>query len=164
MTNRVAILGLGARGLRWAETCLAAGWEVSGFDPDDRVSHDPGWQRADTISSAVKGANWVICCLPDRLELIRTVVQRAQAQTAGKALIAVATRAFDVDAVQGCAIRPGQVFRLNDGENGGIALDVTGQNNADTRQHAAREMAMLAAADSVILHDKASVGAQARLA
>ena len=152
MTDRVAILGLGGRGRRWAENCLAAGLDVTGFDPDGRVQSDQGLTRADTIPAAVSGADWVICCLPERLELIRTVVQRAQALIADTALIAVATEAFDIDAVQSCAIRPGKVIRLSDGASGGIALDVTGLNDAETRQRATETMAILGAADSVTMH------------
>ncbi len=152
MSARVAILGLGDRGARWVETCLAAGWDVHGFDPDDRAARDvsggASWRREKTISGAVAGADWVVCCLPERLELISTVIRRAQA-TAKDAVIAVASDAFDVDAVQGCAIRPGHVFRLLEGEAGELALDVSPQNDARMRTTATEALATLSAAQAV---------------
>ena len=153
MTERVAILGLGQRGVRWAETCLAAGWDVSGFDPDYRagasISGGATWQRAPTISSAVQGATWVICCLPERLELMRTVVQRAQASAKMDAIIAVVSADHNIDAVQGCAIRPSHVFRLNDDADGTLALDVSYLNGEKERQRTKEALAILSAAQSV---------------
>ena len=155
MKGRAAILGLGTRGTRWAEACLAAGWDVQGFDPDDRagggISTGASWRREGTISGAVSGAELVICCLPERLELVRTVVQRAQAAAAMDAMIAVASDIHDIDAVQGCAIRPTQVVRLLEGEGGDLALDVSSQNNSDIRERATNAVAELSAAASVRL-------------
>lgn len=152
MSAKVAILGLGGRGARWVETCLAAGWDVRGFDPDDRAGRNTSggasWRRENTISAAVSGADWVVCCLPERLELISTVVRRAQATTKD-AVIAVASGAHDVDAVQGCAIRPGHVFRLVEGEAGDLALDVSPLNDAKLRAAATEALAALSAAQTV---------------
>lgn len=154
MTGRAAILGLGDRGTRWAETCLAAGWEVRGFDPDDRagrtVSGGAAWRREATISGAVKRAGWVICCLPDRVELMRTVIQRAQASAPEGAVIAVVSEGHDIEAVQGCAIRPGCVFRLLDGEDGELALDLSTKNDSEARRAATEALAVLNAARAVI--------------
>lgn len=161
MSARVAILGLGGRGVRWVETFLAAGWDVHGFDPDDRaareISGGASWRREKTISGAVSGADWVVCCLPERLELISTVVRRAQA-AAQDAVIAVASEDFDVDAVQSCAIRQGHVFRLLEGASGELALDVSPQNDAKMRTMATEALAVLSAAQSVrppadVVHD-----------
>ncbi len=152
MSARVAILGLGHRGARWVETCLAAGWDVHGFDPDDRagfeISGGASWRREKTISGAVAGADWVVCCLPERLELICAVVRRAQA-SAKDAVIAVASQTYDVDSVQSCAIRPGHVFRLLEGPAGELALDVSPQNDAKMRSIATEALAVLSAAQSV---------------
>ena len=154
MTERVAILGLGARGVRWAETCLAAGWDVSGFDPDDRaglsVTGGATWKRAPTISGAVKGATWVICCLPERLDLMRTVVRRAQASATKEAIIAVVSGEHNIEAVQGCSIRPSHVFRLNDGPDGELALDVSNANGAKQREQTTEALAILSATQSVV--------------
>ena len=153
MTERVAILGLGQRGARWAETCLAAGWDVCGFDPDGRagvsISGGATWQRAPTISGAVQGATWVICCLPERLELMRTVVQRAQASAKMDAILAVVSADHNIDAVQGCAIRPSHVFRLNDVADGTLALDVSYLNGENEREQTKEALAVLSAAQSV---------------
>ena len=153
MKGRVAILGLGSRGTGWAETCLAAGWDVHGFDPDDRagrlISGGASWRREATISGAVAKADWVICCLPERLDLMRTVIQRAQGAAADGAVIAVVSEAHDLEAVQGCAIWPGHVFRLIEGEAGELALDVNGQNGQDARARATEALAVLSAAHSV---------------
>ncbi len=153
MTERVAILGLGERGMRWAETCLAAGWDVSGFDPDDRaglvVNGGAALRRETTITGAVQGATWVICCLPERLELMRTVVQRAQASATKDAVIAVASDEHGIEALQGCSIRPSHVFRLSDGADGDLALDVSNRNSAELRQRATESLAILSAAQSV---------------
>lgn len=153
MTERVAILGLGTRGARWAETCLAAGWDVSGFDPDDRagrsISGGATWQRAPTISGAVKGATWVICCLPERLDLMRTVVRRAQASATKEAVVAVVSVDHNIEVVQGCSIRPSHVFRLNGGPDGDLALDVSHANGAQQRRQATDALAILSATQSV---------------
>ncbi|NNE82032.1 MAG: hypothetical protein HKN18_17320 [Silicimonas sp.] len=137
MTGRAAILGLGRRGTRWAEACQKAGWEVVGFDPDDRAGRtlagDKTWHREQTISGTVKGVDWVICCLPERLELMRTVVRRAQAAAPEGAMIAVASRTFDIDAIQGCSIRPSRVFRVTEDDDGALTLDLNAQNPEDMR-------------------------------
>ena len=84
MSRKAAILGLGERGSAWAEMFRDAGWRVSGFDPDPSVDGLPsgsrGWRKQETISSTVAYADWVVCCLPDRLELMLKVLQRAQAE------------------------------------------------------------------------------------
>ncbi|MEM7718685.1 MAG: carnitine 3-dehydrogenase, partial [Pseudomonadota bacterium] len=65
MSRSAAILGLGRRGEVWADLCLQAGWSVSAFDPSpgaaSAVTRLPGLERRDTISSAVRGADWIIC-------------------------------------------------------------------------------------------------------
>ena len=88
---------------------------------------------------------------PDRLELIRTVVQRAQAAAGTSALIAVASEAFDLDAVQGCAIRPDRVFLLGLDEAGAIAVALSPRNDAETKERVEDTLAMLSAAGSVTL-------------
>jgi len=153
MTGRAAILGLGDRGRRWADACRHAGWEVAGFDPDDRAGQglqgDKAWHREQTISGTVKGADWVICCLPERLELMRTVIQRAQAAAPEQAVIAVASRSFDIDEVQGCAIRPAQVVRVTEGSDGGLTLDLNARTHPELRDAATETLSGLAAVMSL---------------
>lgn len=156
MSRRVAILGLGARGLRWAEACLHAGWDVSGFDPDDRVllgEDAKGLRRQSTISATVNRADWVICCLPERLELIHMVLQRAQAEAPETTLVAVASRVHDVDALQDCALRPARIVRMDRDDRGGIVLDVSTKNNDDIRQAATAALSELAAAFCLVSDD-----------
>lgn len=156
MSRRAAILGLGARGADWAATCRTAGWSVAGFDPDPSAGRVPSMLRAPTISRAVRGADWVICCLPDRLELVQMVLHRAQAEAVEAAVVAVASRCHDIEALQSCAMRPGQVVRLADQPDGGLTLDVTERNLPDLRARAEAGFAELAAIRSLM----APVGAQ----
>ncbi len=148
MSGHAAIVGLGARGARWAEALQAAGWMVSGFDPDDRAGRKLGgatWKREATISATVRRADVVLCFLPDRLELVRMVLQRVQAETKPETMVAVHSRLHDVDEVQGCAMRPAQVVRLSDAAEGGVALDVSARNDDALREQAALFVADLAA-------------------
>lgn len=148
MSRRVAVLGLGARGTRWARACLDVGWEVAGFDPDDRAGRTlggAGWRREGTISATVRRADWVICCLPERLELVQMVIQRVQAEAPRSAGVAVDIRGQDVEAVQGCALRPGQVVRVCERPDGGVALDVSSRNDEALRDEATGLLAELTA-------------------
>ncbi|MEO1536427.1 MAG: NAD(P)-binding domain-containing protein [Pseudomonadota bacterium] len=153
MNRNAAILGLGRRGEAWARLCLDAGWSVRAFDPAPNaasaVARLPGLKREDTISSAVRHANWIICSVPDRLELIQMVVQRAQAEAPQQAVVAVASPVFDIEAIQGCAIRPGQVLRLCETPGGGVALDVTERNAPDLKSLAQKLTMELAALRSL---------------
>ena len=153
MTKRGAILGLGRRGEAWAGLCLAAGWDLRAFDPSPSAASAearlPGLHRKETISAAVQNADWVFCCVPDRLELIQMVLQRAQAEAPDGAVLAVASMALDIEALQSCAIRPGQVLRLDGRDQGGVALDFTERNPADVRVAAEGVAAELAAHGSL---------------
>lgn len=139
MTRRVAIIGLGARGKEWARTCHAAGWIVTGFDPDANAARalklSDDWRREPTISAAVARADWVICCLPDRLELVQMVLQRVQAAAPEAAVVAVSTR-HDIEGLQSCALRPGYVFCLNEAADGGLAIDFSARNFPEVRSEA----------------------------
>jgi hypothetical protein len=153
MTRHAAILGLGTRGSGWASTCLAAGWDVHGFDPAPEGLITAFWpegcRRETTISGAVHRAEVIVCCLPERLELVQMVLQRAQAEAPRTALIAIASRQFDIDALQGCALRPGQVIRLNETDDGAVALDVTDRNAPELRAEARSVFAEFAAVRSI---------------
>lgn len=153
MSRSAAILGLGWRGEGWAGLCLQAGWRVCAFDPApsaaSAVVRLPGLDRRDTISSAVRGADWIVCSVPDRLELIQKVVQRAQAEAPENAIIAIASRDHDVETLQSCAVRPAQVVRLIDPTAGGVALDVSERNTADLKRLAKLLSAELAAIRSL---------------
>ena len=87
--------------------------------------------------------------MPERIELLRPVLRRAQASAHESAIIAVVSETFQVDDVQDCAIRPGQVFRLIDQGAGDLALDVNSRNDAEVRARATDAMAVLGAAQSL---------------
>ena len=137
MSKKAAIIGLGARGVAWAELFRDAGWVVSGFDPDPEVmglaAGTRGWRRAETISSTVARADWVLCCVSDRLELMTKIIQRAQAEAPREAIIAVTSRRHDAEAVQGCAIRAQQVVLLSETEEGAPEVGLTHRNAPDLR-------------------------------
>ena len=149
MTRKVAILGLGATGGRWARDCHAAGWRVAVFDPEpDAEGGRPlkgDWKRHDTISGTVKGADWVLIAVPDRLELIRKVIQRVQAEAPERAVILSAARAFGIDEVQGCAWRPEQVVLVGRDETGGIALTLSQKNAPGLREDLTEALSAIAA-------------------
>ena len=149
MTRRVAILGLGGRGTRWAETFHQSGWVVTGFDPDPaagrKLTKLSDWSRELTISATVQGAAWVFCCLPERLELTRMVLQRVQVEAPGTAVIAVASKQHDIEAIQACSIRPGQVVRVSETEGGGLAVDLSERNTPEIRALAQDGLAELMA-------------------
>ncbi len=149
MTRKVAVLGLGTRGGDIARAFHASGWAVSGFDPDPIATGVPGlkrdWSRETTISGTVRGADWVVICLPERLELMRKVIQRAQGEAPREATIAVVTTDFDVDAVQGCALRPAKVLRVDQGADGGYVIDVSSKTDASAKSDATIVLSQLAA-------------------
>lgn len=153
MSRRAAILGLGSRGASWAETCTDAGWDVRAFDSDPAVSQDlsklPGYRRVSTISSAVRKADWVFCCLPERLELVQMMMRRALAEAPRSAVVAVASQTYDVEALQSCTIRPGQIFRLGETEEGGVALGLSERNDPETIRFVEQAFAELAAVRSL---------------
>lgn len=165
MSRKAAVLGLGERGTAWADAFRDAGWRVSGFDPDPAALGPPrgsrGWRREETISTTVAHADWVVCCLPDRLELMQKVIQRAQAEAPEAAVVAVTSRQHDVDAVQGCAIRPAQVVLVTGAPDRGVDLNVTGRNQAGLKLDA---LAVLSEVCSSVLPppDGAADEAQAR--
>lgn len=159
MSMNCALLGLGRRGETLAQLCLDAGWDVRAFDPAISAAAAEarldGVKRADTISSAVRGADWVFCCLPDRIELIQTVMRRAQSEAPNGAVLAVLSALYDIEALQSCTVRPSHVLRLSLDETGACVLDVTERNSDDVRAHAKRVASHLAAVGSLgDSHDK----------
>lgn len=137
MSRSAAVLGLGERGMRWAKAFHDAGWRVRGFDPDPAAQGLPpesrGWRRESTISKTVASADWVVCCVPDRLELMQKVIHRAQAEAPETAILAVSTRTHDVEAVQGCAIRPSRVGVISDVSPATAVLEVSARNPQELR-------------------------------
>ncbi len=153
MRRHATILGLGDRGTSWAQTFVDAGWQVSAFDPDPDAFHalprSVGVRREATISAAVRQADCILCCLPERLELIQMVMRRALAEAPANVALAIASRAHDVDTLQCCTIRPAQVVRLDETEEGGVILDLSGINTPEIKETAERTFAELAAIRSL---------------
>lgn len=153
MSRRAAVLGLGARGRVWAEAFQIAGWEVRAFDPDPEASCPilprNAYRREDTISATVQGADWVAVCLPERLELLQKVIQRAQAEAPKDTLIGVVTREFGIDDVQSCALRPAMVIVTEAKDDGGYACAVTPKTDPAARATAEKVLAELAALGSI---------------
>ncbi|MEO9825457.1 MAG: NAD(P)-binding domain-containing protein [Paracoccaceae bacterium] len=145
--SKIAILGLGQRGEFWLQTALQSGWQVSGFDPDPKAlgtTRRGEWRREKTISGTVKDANWIVCCLPERLELMQKVIQRAQAEAPETSVIAVDT-SFPVDDVQTCATRRGQLVQVRFDLKDGFELAVTSKNAAPIKDAATTTLAEFAA-------------------
>ena len=153
MTRKAAILGLGHSGGAWTRRFHAAGWTVTGFDPEPSAEGIPSfqhdWRRETTISATVHGADWIVICVPERLELLRKVIQRAQAEAPKGAIIGVATQTFGIEEIQGCAVRPGCVIRVNTGETGGFVVDLTSRTDEAARTGASSVLAELAASDGI---------------
>lgn len=149
MTRRVAVLGLGARGSRWADAYHQSGWVVSCFDPEPSAGaflpNRADMRREGTISATVQGAHCVVCCLPERLELLQMVLKRAQVEAPKDTVIVVATRDLEIDDIQACAMRPSQVVRVTEAEDGALSLDVTDRNEAQIRDEAEQVLAELSA-------------------
>lgn len=149
MNRRVAVLGLGARGARWADAFHQSGWVVSCFDPEPSagafLSAHADVRREGTISATVQGAECVVCCLPERPELLQMVLQRAQAEAPSQAVKIVATRNNDIDDIQASALRPAQVVRVTEADDGTLSLDVTDRNTTEIRDTAQQVLSELSA-------------------
>ena len=149
MSRKAAILGLGRRGADWARLLHRAGWQVAGFDPDPLAKGLPAsardCRREETISATVRGADWIICCLPDRLELTQMVLKRAQAEAEEDAVVAVHSIRHDVHEVQACAMRAAAVVQVSDRPGGGFTLDVSTKNSDHAKSFAREVLAEVAA-------------------
>lgn len=104
---RIALLGCGSRGLRIVELARISGWDLCVFDPDPAVHCDA--PRVQTISKAVSAADLIILAVPDRLALVRKVVQVVQAHCPRTAEIVVLSDAHEQDALRSCATRSLQI-------------------------------------------------------
>ena len=153
MSRTAAILGVGKTGGLWARDFLEAGWQVRFFDPDPIADGIQGLrtscERSSTISRCVAGADWVLIAVPDRLELMQKVIQRAQAEAPNTAITAVASRSHDVEAIQSCALRPAQIVTVSRQDDGGFDMNVTSRNPDDFRQEAVLALSGLSAVRTI---------------
>ncbi len=132
MAQTVSIIGGGVIGGAWAARFLLNGWDVRIFDPDPEATRKIGEVMAnaryalpmlydtalppegeltwhETISDAVKGADYIQESVPERLELKRKVYQTIQEHCDPDAIIASSTSGFKPSELQGCATRPEQI-------------------------------------------------------
>lgn len=128
----VTIIGYGNRGRVWAHQAVQAGWYVRIFDPaatsgldDERIS------QHELMSTAVDGADWIVLCLPDRLALLRKVIQHLQTTCGAQTAIGVMSVTSTVQDLQGCAKWPGAVVHVELPDHGTARLNVTPGNSDD---------------------------------
>ncbi len=87
MNTRIAVLGLGTMGGRMAAAAVAAGMDVTGFDPSGQArkeAADAGVRTVDDARDALPGASLVLVSVPrpEHVEsLAREVLVHAEAQT-----------------------------------------------------------------------------------
>ena len=153
MSRTVAILGVGDTGGLWARDFLEAGWRVRFFDPDPVASGIAGLrtscERASTISGCVAQADWILIAVPDRLELVQKVIQRAQAEAPRSAITAVVSRSHDVEAIQSCSLRPAQIVTVARQDDGGFDMNVTSRNPDNFRKEAVLALSGLSAVRTI---------------
>jgi hypothetical protein len=89
----------------------------------------------------------VVFCLPERLELMQKVIQRAQAE-APEAIFCVHTD-FEVESVQSCATRRGQILQVAYNDVTGFALSSTKDNPKELKENMVCALTELAATLSV---------------
>jgi 3-hydroxyacyl-CoA dehydrogenase len=146
-------LGAGQTGTLWAEDFLEAGWRVRIFDPDpSAATNEPlksGTERAGTISGCVALADWILIALPDRLDLMQKVIQRAQAEAPRDAITAVVSRSHDIEAIQNCALHPAKLIKVARHEDGGFDMNVTSRNPDDFRNEAVLALSGLSAVRTI---------------
>lgn len=91
-TPRVAIIGAGVIGLSWAELFREHGWEVAIFDVSpDAIPTDRGFEIADSIAAAVRGARIVQENGPERLDVKRSLLADIAAAASDDTIIASST-------------------------------------------------------------------------
>ena len=153
MSRTVSILGVGETGGNWARDFLEAGWRVRVFDPAPEADGLSGirtkLQRASTISSCVARAHWVIVAVPGRLELMQTIIQRAQAEAPRDAIVAVTSLGDHIDAIQNGALRPARVVHVSRQDDGGFDMNVTQRNSDDFRRDAVLALSELSAVRTI---------------
>ena len=76
MAERVGIVGVGLMGSAFSHQLIAAGFEVRGFDLDEKRMaqlHERGGQPVESPAAVVEGARFVLTSLPSS-EIVRDVV------------------------------------------------------------------------------------------
>ena len=91
MSDRIGLVGLGLMGSAFSHHLLASGFQVQGFDIDEkrgRELHERGGTPVESPAAAARGARFVLTSLPNS-DIVREVVLGANgiAQGAGPGLI-----------------------------------------------------------------------------
>ena len=84
---------------------------MSAFDADGSIT-PKGVRLASGIADCVEAAGLIIVCVPERISLIRKVVQTIQGTVKPDSPVIIASE-FDLNQLRGCATRPDQVFRVS---------------------------------------------------
>ncbi|MGR3659808.1 MAG: carnitine 3-dehydrogenase [Paracoccaceae bacterium] len=133
MTKTAAIIGGGVIGGGWAARFLLNGWDANIFDPDPDANRKINEVLANaryalpmlydvslpsegtltfcnSVSDAVKTADWIQESVPERLELKHKVIQTLQEHCNRSAVIASSTSGFKPSELQNGANRPDQIL------------------------------------------------------
>ncbi|HSJ10882.1 MAG TPA: 3-hydroxyacyl-CoA dehydrogenase family protein [Longimicrobiales bacterium] len=136
----VAVLGAGTMGHGIAQVCAMAGYDVRLADADEesarrgaeriRANLEEGVKRgklaesaveehmsritvAPTLETACDGAHIIIEAVPEKIELKRDVLQRAERAAAASALLASNTSSLSIGDMQAWLSRPSQFLGLH---------------------------------------------------
>lgn len=134
MSQQLTVIGTGVIGNGWIARALAQGWDVVAFDPAEDAevrtrdfvtnawpsleklglaeSADPARLTfADSLETAVKGADLIQENVPERLELKREILAAIDAAAAPSAIIGSSTSGFKPSDLQrDCRQAPGRVI------------------------------------------------------
>lgn len=123
----IAVIGAGTMGGGIAAVCLSAGYRVRLYDPSrealerartriaKRVEDDAG-ERLDIhyqLEGAAEGCDLLIEAVPEKLDLKRDVVARADAVAPEHAIFASNTSELSITAIAGATRRPGKVVGMH---------------------------------------------------
>lgn len=131
--NKVAVIGGGVIGGGWVARFLMMGADVSVFDPDPeaerkiaevlsnarrslpglfehRLPDEGTLSFAESLADAVRDAQWVSECVPERLELKQKVYQDIQKYCSVTTIVASSTSGFKPSQLQQDSSRPEQII------------------------------------------------------
>lgn len=87
MGNIVGLVGMGLMGQAFSHNLIEAGFQVQGYDIDERRMrelHERGGNPADSPAAAARGARWILTSLPNS-DIVREVVLGARGIVEGAA-------------------------------------------------------------------------------
>jgi L-gulonate 3-dehydrogenase len=97
--SKVAIVGTGLIGRSWSEVFARAGWDVKAWDPDAgqreaAAAASPRVRVVDSLEEAVRDADYVQECGPERVEVKQATFARLDAAAPATAVLASSTSAI----------------------------------------------------------------------